>query len=346
MGGDLEARLMGEPRVTQYPVQPRLDREAPMADVEIETGADLVMLFPDMDETEQREEDTDDAADKVLAAWRAHYSRKKEETKDSEEVSEASTEKSDKGSGSRPLQPSIQGISGSVQPTLERPELEEVSRAQSDLMMGGEALALHEPIDQRAPMGVTVTAVGGENLQLTQESGQDASLQNWGKTASRKKQRDDSADSGAAPVALPPPRPELGDGDVLAQSDRIMEADKVLPMPDRPQMKSSIEGGHAQSDLLMGPDVPLQVLVREAPKASGVPQTPMDVQMVSGVGFQTSGASVTVAPVQPQMERDAGTLQAEVLGGFGPDLGENDWPPRPQRPRMDDSDVRAQDNVL
>jgi hypothetical protein len=51
--------------------------------------------------------------------------------------------------------------------------------------------------------------------------------------------------------------------------------------------------------------------------------------------------------VQPQMKRAADAAQAEqVMGAEMRGPGASDGPPRPQRPRMDDGGVRAQDDML
>jgi hypothetical protein len=410
IGEILEARLMGEPSGTQYPVQPRLDPAAAMADVELEPGADLVMLIPNIAaEAVSQEEDGGDAADKVLAAWMAHYKRKPPDARESEDISAASTE-SDKGSGKgsanrsgdgqRSLQPS---------PVLEQPALPKVTQKQSDMMMPSEGPAppkVPHPKAADLPLTRGETGARSETAERTPDFSRTSDKVGPGVSekagpapvtlaaadvsGKQKRGRDDEGVVGrsdAAQAAVPPQRPALGDSVALAQSDLLMEADNMQPMPERPRLSTVGDARHAQADLLMGPDLPPAVdglekkeFVPEKPKASKedrkgaevdtetskakalvaaqVPEQP-SLKKSSGeaqaeLDFATSdstappsGAGQPVAPVQPQMKRAADAAQAEqVMGAEMRGPGASDGPPRPQRPRMDDGGVRAQDDML
>jgi len=96
-------------------------------------------------------------------------------------------------------------------------------------------------------------------------------------------------------------------------------AGPAILAPGRPELLADARQAHAQSVLLMGAD--------PAASESAVSPQPTRPQM---------GGNPNLAQVELMMDSDAPPPQTSDRGS----------PPRPQRPQMDDSAVRAQDNVM
>jgi hypothetical protein len=190
------------------PLQPRLASSAAAADVETaaESGG------------------SDDATDQVLVAWQAHY--RKLELRLSEDVSEASTEESER--------------------TAARRAAGEAPREEVQVQKPGEA-----------GMKPSLPAQGGIAITPQTRTPEPTSLA-W---TALPADSCASVENGAEPI-LAPERPELraDAGQAHAQSVLLMGADPaasdraVPPQPERPQM-----GGNptlAQVELMMDSDAP------------------------------------------------------------------------------------------
>ena len=347
IGEDLEARFMGEPRPTMYPQQPHLQAEAAMADVEIETDADLIMLLPDAADAVSAEEDTAEAADQVLAAWRAYYALKPDDQHDSEDVSEASTQKSDQGSGKGSSGLKSKGPKSQKNPVPEsqsapvsfeaaQPVVQGTSQAQSNIMHDDNLKSTdghqHQPEKLQPSMNAESSAVAGllqENIAFTDNQ----SLLKDADTGFKQSvpKREISPVKEQADVL--PPRPDLSIDAGRAQSDQLMQNENTLSglveLPEQPRVGFDGNTRHAQSELI-GPDtappIPLSI--------SSAQDTLLPVQ---------SNAEKEPAPAKPLMGSDLATAQADDMMETEP---EHPLPEAPQRPEMDKSNVHSQDDIV
>jgi hypothetical protein len=205
------------------PPQPRLGNNTAAAhDTESEPGADLVLLLPGEGCVDSN--GGDEAVDHVLAAWNEHY-RKLEGLRHSEDVSEASTEESERAVAARRAASEAQPEEAPGDGAVKSAQLVSLP-AQGSLATTPQTISPVptplQPADSTANMeegtGPAISAPARPVLQADSGQAHAQSVLLMGA---------DSSSTSAVP--LKPEQPQMGGNPNLAQVELMMDSDASLP---------------------------------------------------------------------------------------------------------------------